>query len=65
MPPADRTADGRPRPGAEQAAAYRALARVVRVCATSQTEDDGRNYAGSDQSIHQVFPFTKIGATTS
>ena len=56
MPAADRTADGRPRTGAEQAAADRALAGVVRVCATSQPQDEGRrNNAGSDQSIYPAF----------
>jgi hypothetical protein len=53
MSAADRPADGRPRPGAEQAAADRALARVVGICAPSQPQDEGRrNDAGSDQSIH-------------
>jgi hypothetical protein len=56
MPAADRTADGRPRSRAEQAAADRALARVVGVGATSQPQDEGRrDKAGSDQSIHHYF----------
>jgi hypothetical protein len=66
MPAAYRTANRRPRTGAEQAAADRALARVVRVRATSQPQDEGRcDEAGSDQSIHHDFPFAKFGATTS
>jgi hypothetical protein len=66
MPAAYRTANRRPRTGAEQASADRALARVVRVRATSQPQDEGRcDEAGSDQSIHHDFPFAKFGATTS
>ncbi len=38
MPAANRAADGGPRTGAEQAAADRALARVVGVRATSQDQ---------------------------
>jgi hypothetical protein len=56
MPAANRTADGRPRSGTEQAAADRALARVVGVRATSQAQDEGRrNNSGSDQSLHHDF----------
>ena len=58
MSAADRTANGRSRPGAEQAAAHRALPRVVGVCATSHPEDQPRpNNSGSDQSMHHVFLF--------
>jgi hypothetical protein len=53
MPAANRTADGCPRARAEQAAADRALARVVGVRAPGQSQDEGsRNNAGSDQSLH-------------
>ena len=56
MPTADRAANGRPRPGAEQTAANRALARVVGVRTPGQSQDEGRrNNAGSDQSLHHVF----------
>jgi hypothetical protein len=56
MSAANRTADGRPRAGPEQAAADRALARVVGVRTTSQPQDEGRrDNAGSDQSIHYDF----------
>jgi hypothetical protein len=56
MPAAYRTANRRPRTGAEQASADRPLARVVRVRATSQPQDEGRcDDAGSDQSIHHDF----------
>jgi hypothetical protein len=56
MPAANRTADGRPRAGAEQAAADCALARVVWVRATRQPQNKGRrNNAGSNQSIHHDF----------
>ena len=56
MPAANRTADGRPRTGAEQAAADCALARVVWVRASGQPQDEGRrDEAGSDQSIHHDF----------
>jgi hypothetical protein len=66
MSAADRTADGCPSPGAEQAAAHRALARVVRVRATSQAQDKGRCHnAGSHKSLHHLFLFPKLGATTA
>jgi hypothetical protein len=56
MSAANRTADGRPRAGPEQAAAERALSRVVGVRTTSQPQDEGRrDNAGSDQSIHYDF----------
>jgi hypothetical protein len=56
MSASDCTADGRPRAGAEQAAADRALARVVRVRASGQPQDEGRrDNAGSDQSVHLLF----------
>jgi hypothetical protein len=51
-----RTANSRPCAGAEQAAADRALPRVVRVRTTGQPQDeDRRNNPGSDQSIHHHF----------
>jgi hypothetical protein len=56
MPAANRTADGRPCTGAEQAAADCALARVVWVRATRQPQDKRRrSNAGSNQSIHHDF----------
>jgi hypothetical protein len=55
MSAANRAADGCPCTGAEQAAADRALARVVRVRAPGQPQDEGRNKAGSDQSLHHLF----------
>jgi hypothetical protein len=65
MPAANRTADGRPSAGPEQAAADCALSRVVGVRATGQPQDEGcRSEAGSDQSLHHDFLSKKLGATT-
>jgi hypothetical protein len=55
MTTADRTADGSPCPGAEQAAADRALARIIRVRAGRQRQYQPRgNDAWSDQSHHFI-----------
>jgi hypothetical protein len=65
MPAAYRTADGCPRAGAEQAAADRALAGIVRVRAPGQPQDEGRrDKAGSNQSLHHLFLLKKLGAIT-
>ena len=49
MSAAHRTTNGCPRTGAEQAAADRALPRVVGVGTTSQPQEEGRrNNAGGD-----------------
>jgi hypothetical protein len=56
MPAANRTANGCSCAGTEQAAAHRALPRVVRVRTTSQPQHEGRRNNGrSDQSIHHAF----------
>jgi hypothetical protein len=56
MTAANRTANGRPRAGAEQAAANRALPGVVRVRASCQPQDEGSsNNTGSDQLLHHDF----------
>jgi hypothetical protein len=55
MTTADRTADGSPCPGAEQAATDRALARIIRVRAGRQCQYQPRgNDAWSDQSHHFI-----------
>ena len=55
MTAADRTPDRSPCPGAEQAAADRALARIIRVRAGGQRQyQPGGNDAWSDQSHHFI-----------
>jgi len=54
MTAADRTPDRSPCPGAEQAAADRALARIIRVRAARQCRYQSHgNYAASDQPLHR------------
>jgi len=54
MTAADRTPDRSPCPGAEQAAADRALARIIWVRAARQCRYQSRgNYAASDQPLHR------------
>jgi len=65
MSAANRTADGRPRAGPEQAAADRALARVVGVRTTSQPQDEGRRDNAGAISRYIMTSFRKLGATTS